>query len=126
MPAETGRWSDDAGHCEEVRDNPGVPLAIPPLDERGYEDLLDEVLARIPVHAPEWTDFNESDPGVTLLELFAFLAETLLWIEERQRQRRRRRRLALLIVGTAGLGALWWTSKLLRSRDERHPDAGSP
>ena len=114
------------GRCEEVSDNPGVPLPIPPLDERGYKDLLDEVLARIPVHAPEWTDFNERDPGVTLVELFAFLTQTLLWIEERQRQRRRRRRLVVLIVGIAGVGALWWASKLLRSRDERHPDAGSP
>ncbi len=30
-------------------------------------------------HYPEWTDFNSSDPGVTLLQLFAFLAEGLLY-----------------------------------------------
>ena len=83
---------------------------------------MDEVLERIPVDAPEWTDFNESDPGVTLVELFAFLADTLLWqIDERERERRRHRRLALLVVGTAGLGVLWWTSKRLGSRHEPHP-----
>ena len=110
---------------EQVRQNPGIPLPLPPLDDRTYQDLLDEVLARIPVHAPEWTDFNESDPGVTLVEFLAFLAETLLWqIGERQRKRHRRRRVALLVVGAAGLGALWGASKLVRSnhescRDER-------
>lgn len=75
---------------------------------------MDEALRRIPVHNPEWTDFNESDPGVTLVELFAFLTETLLWqIDEQQRRRRRhrRRRLALQVVGTAGLGALCLTMK---------------
>ena len=110
-----------------MRENPGVPLPLPPIDDRSYKDLLDEVLEWIPVDAPEWTDFNESDPGVTLVQLSAFLAETLLWqMEERQRRRRRHRRFALLIVGAAGLGALWWTPKLLCSRDERHPDEGSP
>ena len=35
-----------------------------------------DALARIPVHTPEWTNFHHADPGVTLLELFAFLAES--------------------------------------------------
>ncbi len=76
---------------------------------RNYETLLGEILKRIPVYSPEWTDFNDSDPGVTLLELFAFLADTLLWqIDERQRQRRRRR-VAFLVVGTAGIGVFLCT-----------------
>jgi hypothetical protein len=69
--------------------------------------LLKAALRRIPVHNPEWTDFNRSDPGITLVELFAFLGETLLWvIDERGRQRRRRRarRLAGLVVGAAAAG----------------------
>jgi hypothetical protein len=98
-----------------LKENPGVPIPPAPLiDERNYAQLLDEVARRIPVHNPEWTDFNQSDPGVTLVELFAFVADTLVWqIDERQRQRRRhrRRRVALLVVGTAGLGALWRTLK---------------
>lgn len=91
-----------------------MPLEVPRIDERNYAQPLDAVVRRIPVHNPEWTDFNESDPGVTLVELFVFLTESLLGqIDERQRQHRRhrRRRLALLIVGTAGLGALWLTVK---------------
>ena len=31
------------------------------------------------VPAPDWTDFNRSDPGVTLLQLFVFLALALLF-----------------------------------------------
>src|SRR5262245_26104320 len=93
-------------------------LEPPRLDESGYEELLAEVLRRIPVHSPEWTDFNESDPGVMLVELFAFLGESLLWqIDERQR-RRRRRRFALLVVGTAGIGLVLWTWGRGRSQSE--------
>ena len=46
-----------------------MPLTVPTLDNRRYQDLLDEALARIPVHNPEWTNFNRSDPGVTLIEV---------------------------------------------------------
>ena len=56
-----------------------MPLPTPILDDRSYQQLRDELVARIPVYAPEWTDFNASDPGVTLLELFAFLGENLLF-----------------------------------------------
>lgn len=56
-----------------------MPLAPPFIDNRRYQDLLNEVLARVPVHTPEWTNFNNSDPGVTLVQLFAFLAENVLY-----------------------------------------------
>ena len=54
-----------------------MPLQLANLDNRAYQDLLDEAQSRIPVHNPEWTNFNKSDPGVTILELFAFLTESL-------------------------------------------------
>jgi quinol-cytochrome oxidoreductase complex cytochrome b subunit len=41
---------------------------------------------------PDWTDFNESDPGITLLELFAWLASALLFALAFHAFRRRRRR----------------------------------
>jgi predicted phage baseplate assembly protein len=56
-----------------------VPLPAPILDDRSWRELRDELVARIPVYTPEWTDHNASDPGVTLLELFAFLGENLLF-----------------------------------------------
>lgn len=56
-----------------------MPLPSPILDDRSYRQLRDELVRRIPTYAPEWTDHNESDPGIALLELFAFLGENLLF-----------------------------------------------
>ncbi len=75
-----------------------MPLTIPSLDDRRYQDLLDEALARIPVHNPEWTHFNKSDPGVTLIELFAFFTENLLYRANQIPDRNRRKFLSLLGV----------------------------
>lgn len=75
-----------------------MPLQIPSIDNRRYQDLLNEALARIPVHNPEWTNFNKSDPGVTLIELFAFLTENLLYRANQIPERNRRKFLQLLGV----------------------------
>ena len=50
-----------------------MPLQVPSIDDRRYADLVRDTLARVPVHTPEWTQLSESDPGVTLVELFAFM-----------------------------------------------------
>src|SRR4051794_3891664 len=52
---------------------------LPRLDDRSYEELLAEARALVPAHASEWTDHNPSDPGIALLELFAWLAEMLIY-----------------------------------------------
>src|ERR671939_62408 len=75
-----------------------MPLTPPTIDERKYQDLLDEALARIPVHNPEWTNFNKSDPGVTLVEIFAFLTESLLYRCNQIPERNRLKFLSLLGV----------------------------
>ena len=49
------------------------------LDNRRFEDIAAELRRRIPNYTPEWTDHNESDPGITLIQLFAWLADMLLW-----------------------------------------------
>lgn len=56
-----------------------MPLIGPILDDRTFEQLRDELVKRIPVYAPEWTDHNAGDPGIALLELFAHLGESLLF-----------------------------------------------
>ena len=65
-----------------------MPISPPRLDDRNFEDLVDELLARIPAHTPEWVP-QPGDPGRTLLELFAWLGETILYranlVPERQR-----------------------------------------
>lgn len=75
-----------------------MPLTLPILDDRTYQDLLDEALARIPVHTPEWTNFNKSDPGMTLIEVFAFLTENLFFRSNQIPERNRRKFLSLLGV----------------------------
>jgi predicted phage baseplate assembly protein len=56
-----------------------MALEAPILDTTTFEQLRTRLLQRIPQFAPEWTDLNPSDPGITLVELFAYLAETLLF-----------------------------------------------
>jgi hypothetical protein len=56
-----------------------VPVNVPTLDDRSYADLVREGLELIPGSAPEWTNHNASDPGITLVELFAYLAEIYLY-----------------------------------------------
>lgn len=56
-----------------------MPVPLPNLDNRTYNDLVEEALRMIPAHAPEWTNHNSSDPGITLIELFAYLTEMLLY-----------------------------------------------
>ena len=56
-----------------------MSLPNPILDDRSYQQLRDELVRRIPVYTPEWTDHNAADPGVTLIELFAFLGENMLY-----------------------------------------------
>jgi hypothetical protein len=53
-------------------------LARPALDDVTYGDLVSEVAARIPAHAPEWTNQDASDPGFSLLDLFGFLDDIAL------------------------------------------------
>src|SRR4051794_30401717 len=52
-----------------------MPITPPRLDDLGFDRTVEELLRRIPVHAPEWTDHNPGDPGVALIHLFAYLAE---------------------------------------------------
>ncbi len=48
------------------------------LDDRTFDDLVEESIMRIPRYCPEWTDHNLSDPGITLIELFAWLTDQML------------------------------------------------
>jgi hypothetical protein len=46
--------------------------------DAGWNEINRDLAARVAAYAPEWTNPTESDPGITLLELFEFLAESLL------------------------------------------------
>jgi predicted phage baseplate assembly protein len=49
------------------------------LDDRRFQELVNEARVRVAQRCPEWTDHNVSDPGITLIELFAWLTETLVY-----------------------------------------------
>lgn len=54
-------------------------LPTPHLDDRHFQTLVDEAKRMIPHYCPNWTDHNVSDPGVTLIELFAWMTEQFLY-----------------------------------------------
>ncbi len=96
-----------------------MPLQLPVLDDRNYEQLLEDAKRRIPSHTPEWTNFDvESDPGITLVQLFAFLTDNLLYRANRIPERNRLKFLQLLGIplqpATAAQG-------IVAIRNERGP-----
>ncbi|AFZ01388.1 putative baseplate assembly protein [Calothrix sp. PCC 6303] len=48
------------------------------LDDRTFKDLVEECILRIPRYCPEWTNYNPGDPGITMVELFAWLTDQML------------------------------------------------
>jgi hypothetical protein len=54
-------------------------LAVPDLDDKTFDELVNEARALIARYAPEWTDHNVHDPGITFIELFAWLAELQIY-----------------------------------------------
>lgn len=56
-----------------------MPLPIPNLDDRRFQNLVDDAKRLVQSKCPEWTDHNVSDPGVTLIETFAYMADMLLY-----------------------------------------------
>jgi phage-related baseplate assembly protein len=53
-----------------------MPLPLPALDRLLYDELVAEGRGSLPALTPGWTDYNAHDPGITFLELFAWLAES--------------------------------------------------
>ncbi len=56
-----------------------MSLQAPNLDDRLFQDIVDETKLLIPKYCPEWTNHNLSDPGVALIELFAWMSEMMLY-----------------------------------------------
>lgn len=75
-----------------------MSIPVPSLDDRRFQDLVDDAKRRIAERCPEWTDHNVSDPGVTLIELFAQMTDETLY-----RLNRVPHTLLLLLMNAAGL-----------------------
>ena len=56
-----------------------MPLPAPNLDDRRFQDLVDDAKRLVQRRCPEWTDHNVSDPGITLIETFAYLVDQVLY-----------------------------------------------
>ncbi len=72
-----------------------MALPMPNLDDRRWADLVEEGRALLPVYAPDWTDHNDSDPGITFIELLAWIAEMDVYRVNLIPERHRRKFLAL-------------------------------
>lgn len=96
-----------------------MPLQLPVLDNRNFEQLLAEAKRRIPVYTPEWTNFEvDSDPGITIVQLFAFLTENLLYRADRIPERNRLKFLQLLGIPLQQAAP---AQGIIRVRNERGP-----
>ncbi len=54
-----------------------MPIESPQLDDLRFDAVATQLRRQIPLFNPEWTDHNESDPGITMVQLFAHLAEQI-------------------------------------------------
>lgn len=80
-----------------------IPIAIP-LDDIDFDGLLDAARSRLPALAPQWTDYNHHDPGIMLVELLAWLADSQIYALARDRHDER---LAMLrLLGRCPRGAI--------------------
>ena len=56
-----------------------MPIKPPNLDDRSYDDIVDEARKLIPQYCPEWTNLGPADPGMTLVQLFAWMTELIIY-----------------------------------------------
>jgi hypothetical protein len=73
-----------------------MPVPIPNLDDRQFDDLVAEAITRVEAHTPEWSNVAPGDPGAALIDLFAWLAETILYRQNLIPLRQRRAFMNLL------------------------------
>jgi hypothetical protein len=94
-----------------------VPFTLPNLDQRTWDDLGAEARALIPMYAPDWTDHNPSDPGITIIEMLAWVIEQEIYRANRITARHQAAFLALLGERPAGPRAARVALRLRRTQD---------
>ena len=73
-----------------------MSLPITNLDDKRFDQLVEEARKYIPIYAPQWTDHNLHDPGITLIDLFSWLTEMQLYSLNKVTDRHLLKYLALL------------------------------
>ena len=89
------------------------------IDRRRFADLVDEATALIRARCPDWTDLTPGDPGMTLLEVYAWLTETMLYRLNRLPARLHLELLQLLGVGPLPVAAAETVLRFSRQGDDR-------
>jgi len=81
------------------------------LDDRRFDDLVEAAQSRLPALAPQWTDYNLHDPGITLIEMMAWLSEAQIYALARMRRDERAAYAAYAGIALAGpqpaRGLIW-------------------
>ena len=107
-----------------------MPLQAPNLDDRTFDQILAQAKLLIPRYAPAWTNQSETDPGITLMELFAWMTEMMIYRLNQVPDRNYIKFLELLghraDAGAAGAcGAYFHAYAIQRAdRDHSHGHAG--
>jgi predicted phage baseplate assembly protein len=73
-----------------------VPLPAPNLDDRRFQDFVDDAKRLVQRRIPAWTDHNVHDPGITLIEAVATIADQLSYRLNQVPERHYRKLLDLL------------------------------
>ena len=71
-------------------------LKVPKLDDYDFAKLIAEAINRIPVYSPEWTDYNLHDPGITFIELLAWLTDMQIYQLDKLTEKHKLKFLSLL------------------------------
>ena len=71
-------------------------MDVPKLDDVTFAKLVEEAKKRIPQYGTEWTDYNIHDPGITFIELFAWLSEMQVFFLDQLTEKDQRKYLKLL------------------------------
>ena len=101
-------------------------LEPPNLDDRTWQDLVDQAKALVPQYAPQWTDLGPSDPGLALIELFAWLVEGMIYRLNRVPDKNYVAFLNLLgITRSPATPATTWLTYTCNSQDSVELDLGT-
>ena len=109
-----------------------MALPVPNLDDRRFQDLVDDAKRLVQQRCPEWTDHNVSDPGVTLIETFAWMTDQVVYRLNRVPDRNYVKFLELIGVSlyppTAARAPMtfWLSAAAARRRSRSRPAPRSP
>lgn len=83
------------------------------LDTLGFEEIVKKARSQIAEIYPQWTDYNYHDPGITILELFAFLKEAQQFYIDQTSDSMRKKFLQLMGITPMKRHAAYTTARFI-------------